>query len=114
MVVPFKKLGAKVAPSVEHLAALLSWKYMQWRPFLRDVLYEAFTDGRVYSRKYLAVAREKYGTSTRTMQRWFKKLVDLGILEKRKEGKIGEGGPWYYEPSDTIVSTLKTLTGAFR
>ncbi len=113
MAVPFKNHGRKVAPSVEHLSLLLSWNFLRWKPFVRDVLYDAFTTGKVYSRKYLA-EHKKYGASTRTLQRWFKKLVDLGVLEKRKEGRIGEGGPWYYEPTDMLVSTLKTLAGVFR
>jgi len=112
--VPYKNLGAKVAPSVEHLTILLSWRFLQWKPFVRDVLSEAFTVGKVYPKKYLAVSKEKYGASTRTLQRWFKKLVDLGVLEKHKEGKVGEGGSWYYTVSDSLVSTVKTLAGAFR
>ncbi len=114
MVAPYKNLGTKVAPSVEHLTIMLSFSFLQWKPFVRDVLAEAFIVGRVYPKKYLAVAREKYGVSTRTLQRWFKRLVDLGVLEKHKEGRVGEGGSWYYEPSNTLVSTLKTLAGVFR
>ena len=114
MPAPYKNLGAKVAPSVEHLSIMLSWRFLQWKPFVKDVLIEALTVGKVYPKKYLAVSREKYGVSTRTIQRWFKKLVDLGVLEKHKEGKVGEGGPWYYEPSSMLVSTAKAIAGVFR
>lgn len=95
------------------MSILLSWNFLRWKLFVWDVMYDVFTTGKVYSRKYLA-EHKKYGASTRTLQRWFKKLVDLGLLEKRKEGKIGEGGSWYYEPTDMLVSTLKTLAGVFR
>jgi len=114
VVLPFKNHGRKVAPSVEHLSLLLSWNFLRWKPFVKDVLTEAFTVGKVYPKKYLAVSQERYNVSPRTIQRWLKKLVDLGVLEKRKEGKIGEGGPWYYEPTEMLVSTLKTLAGVFR
>ncbi|NPA77038.1 MAG: hypothetical protein GXN93_04785 [Candidatus Diapherotrites archaeon] len=98
----------KVAPSVEHLTIMLSWRFPQWRNFVRDVLYDVISEGRAYARTYHERAGD-YGVSARTLQRWFKRLVDIGILEKRREGKVGEGGSWYYTISSTLAATVRTL-----
>jgi len=103
----------RVAPSVEHLAILLSWRFPQWRQFVKDVLTDVLTAGRAYAKHY-EESSSKYGASPRTLQRWFKRLVDIGVLEKRREGKVGEGGAWYYTASRTLAATAKTVSEVLR
>jgi len=109
----YKNPPPGMASSVEHLTTMLSWNFLRWRGFVKDVLTDLLVDGKVYSAEYLSIARERYGVSPRTLQRWFSQLVKLGVLEKHREGKVGEeGGRWYYSVSPALVSALGKLSKA--
>jgi predicted transcriptional regulator len=109
----YKNPPPGLASSVEHLTVLLTWNSPERRTFVKDVLTSILTDGKVYSAEIISIARERYGVSSRTVQRWLKNLVDIGVLKKSREGKIGEeGARWYYTVSPALISTLSKLSKA--
>ena len=104
-----------LASSVELVTAMLSWNFPQWRNFVKDMFTALLSEGRAYTSIFLDEARERHGVAPRTVQRWIKRLVDLGVLEKHREGKVGEeGGRWYYTVSPLFFTSMERLASELK